>query len=176
MPHTDVLARTATAVALCLAGLAVSACSTGAQSEEEAPSGTDVSASSGGESSPDQSMSGGYAVGPDGKLLKPSTGPDPILPDTPASITENTPDAAERFARYFVAVTEYAWNSGDTTRLREISTEDCELCNSMTTSIESGYENGEWVQGLKYRVSQTDRPVPFPHESDKYAVLIHVRS
>lgn len=172
MPHTGPLVRAlAVAATGLMAAATLGACSDGEQSSGAAvSSGAEPPASS----SPEPSMSGGYVVGPDGKLLKPTDAPVPVLPEAPASITENTPEAAEDFARYFVAVTEYAWNSGDTTRLKEISTEDCVLCSDAEDSISGNRLEGGWSSGLRYEVTNVEDAVPYPSAVDKYAVLLHI--
>ncbi len=172
MPHTGPLVRAlAVAATGLMAAAALGACSDGEQSSGAAvSSGAEPPASS----SPEPSMSGGYVVGPDGKLLKPTDAPVPVLPEAPASITENTPEAAEDFARYFVAVTEYAWNSGDTTRLKEISTEDCVLCSDAFDSIDRNLSAGGWSENLEYSVNRVETAVAYPGVSDKYAVLLHI--
>lgn len=174
MPHTDPLVRALAVTATGLmAAATLGACSDGEQSSGAAvSSGAEPPASS----SPEPFMSGGYVVGPDGKLLKPTDAPIPVLPEAPASITENTPKAAEDFARYFVAVTEYAGNTGDTARMREISTDDCVLCNGMALAFEERYSSGGWNNGLSYRVTEVEEAVQYPDVPGKFAIVIHVTS
>lgn len=174
MPHTGPLVRAlAVAATGIMAAATLGACSDGEQSSGAAvSSGAEPPASS----SPEPSMSGGYVVGPDGKLLKPTDAPVPVLPETPASITENTPEAAEDFARYFVAVTEYAWNSGDTTRLKEISTEDCVLCEQTIAAIADEHTSSSWTVGLRYEITSAEDAILISEQEDMYAVVLHVRS
>lgn len=162
-------ARTGFAL-LAVAAVALSAC-TGV---EGLPSGEAVSGGAGGtptESTPQ--MSGDYVVGADGKLLKPTDGPVPIAPTPPASITEDTPEAAEDFARYFVAVAEYAWNSGDTTELRAISTEDCEMCTSMADAVDHVERAGGWTIGMRYDITEVEPPVEHPEEPGVQVFILH---
>ncbi|MDN6429190.1 MAG: DUF6318 family protein [Propionibacterium sp.] len=119
-------------------------------------------------------MSGGYAVGPDGKLLKPSNAPIPVEPSPPASISEDTPAAAEDFARYFVAVAEYSWNSGDTTTLRAISTLECKMCTSIADAVDSRYQTGGWSSDLSYEVSELEPSLELPEAPSKRIIVLHV--
>jgi hypothetical protein len=171
MTHTGVFTRLLPVLAIGLAGCFLAACSN-QDSGNNPPSG--AADPTGRSPTPELSMSGGYAVGPDGHLLKPSDGPELQPPASPISIGDNTPEAAEEFARYFIAVTEYAWNTGDTAPLRKISTEDCELCNGMATNVEERYRKGGWNDDLRYEVTQADSPIPYPNVNDKYAILLHV--
>jgi hypothetical protein len=171
MTHAGVFTRLLTVLAIGLAGCFLAGCSNQG-SGNDPPSG--AADPTGRSPTPELSMSGGYVVGPDGNLLKPSDGPEPQPPASPTSIGDNTSEAAEEFARYFIAVTEYAWNTGDTALLREIGTEDCELCNGMATNVEERYRKGGWNDNLRYEVTQADSPIPYPNVNNKYAILLHV--
>lgn len=162
---------TAAGFLLAVAGAAVAL---GACTSQPGPPGAASGGADSGQSAQSQGvqMSGGYEVGPDGKLVRPPVSlTEPALPD---AARPATPDGAESFARYFVAVTQYAWNSGDTARLRAISTQECEMCQSMIDGIEQRYRAGGWNDGLEYAVTQTEAPVPYPGVDGKYAVVIHV--
>lgn len=174
MPHTGPLVRAlAVAATGLMAAATLGACSDGEQSSGAAvSSGAEPPASS----SPEPSMSGGYVVGPDGKLLKPTDAPVPVLPEAPASITENTPEAAEDFARYFVAVTEYAGNTGETSKIRDISDIDCALCNDIASTFDRRYSSGGWNYLLSYQISSVEPPIIYPNATNKYAIVIHVDS
>lgn len=136
-------------------------------------SGATAAGATGGPSSA-ESMSGGYRVGADGKLLKPDDGPVPVPPSTPASIGEDTPEAAEEFARYFVAVAEYAWNSGDTTELRAISTSDCEMCTTMADAVDGVARAGGWTQGMRYEITEVEPPIEHPNAEGTHVFVVHV--
>ena len=68
-------------------------------------------------------MSGGYQIGPDGVLVRPSqfaadTYTKPELPD---EAKENTERGAELAAEYVVETLSYAWNTGDTQPFADIT-------------------------------------------------------
>lgn len=165
-------ARTGFAL-LAVAAVALSACTgVGGPTSGGTPSGEAVATPT--DSAPQ--MSGDYVVGADGKLLKPTDGPVPIAPTPPASITEDTPEAAEDFARYFVAVAEYAWNSGDTTELRAISTADCEMCTSMADAVDRVQGAGGWTIGMRYDITEVEPPVEHPRKPNAQVLVLHVTS
>lgn len=89
---------------------------------------------------------------------------------------EETPAGVEAFARYFVAVAERAWNTGDTTELEAISSRECTYCSNLTTLIHDRYRAHQWTDGLEYRVSSAETPVLFPQEKAKYVILLRVVS
>ena len=154
--------------AIAMGALGGAGCSDGAA---ESGGGQSTGAESG---NADVQMSGGYEVRPDGKLLKPK-GPVPVLPKKPDRLSENSAMAAEDFARYFIGVAQYAWNSGDTTELRAISYEGCEFCKSMYAVIEERKADGGWSNNLEYKITQLESAVSHPDLADHYLVTMHIR-
>ena len=89
-------------------------------------------------------MSGGYQVGPDGVLVRPaehaaSTYP---LPQLPQAATQNTERGAEAAAEHYLALLVYAWNTGDTTPLADMSDPSSEFANTYITNIGDLYDGG----------------------------------
>lgn len=108
-------------------------------------------------------MSGGYQVGPDGVLVRPaehaaSTYP---LPELPQAATENTERGAEAAAEHYLALGVYAWNTGDTTPLANMSDPNSEFANTYITNIGDLY-NGGWSYGTSSRVTDVLRVEPVP--------------
>ncbi|WP_065422159.1 DUF6318 family protein [Cellulomonas flavigena] len=108
-------------------------------------------------------MSGGYQVGPDGVLVRPaehaaSTYP---LPELPQAATENTERGAEAAAEHYLALLVYAWNTGDTTPLANMSDPNSEFANTYITNIGDLY-NGGWSYGTSSRVTDVLRVEPVP--------------
>lgn len=150
-------------------GLVLSGCSPGGGSSEgTSPSG------SGGVAAPSgsASMSGGYAMDAQGRPVQPvrswtALTRDPVM-------DEESPEGVVAFGRYFVAVAERAWNTGDTTELEAISTTECSYCTNLVASIQDMYRSGRWIDGLEYRILSVDEPVAFPQRELKYVVMIHL--
>ena len=108
-------------------------------------------------------MSGGYQVGPDGVLVRPaehaaSTYP---LPELPQAATQNTERGAEAAAEHYLALLVYAWNTGDTTPLANMSDPNSEFANTYITNIGDLY-NGGWSYGTSSRVTDVLRVEPVP--------------
>ena len=108
-------------------------------------------------------MSGGYQVGPDGILVRPaehaaSTYP---LPELPQAATENSERGAEAAAEHYLALLVYAWNTGDTTPLANMSDPTSEFANTYITNIGDLY-NGGWSYGTSSRVTDVLRVEPVP--------------
>lgn len=150
-------------------GLVLSGCSPGGGSSEgTSPSG------SGGVAAPSgsASMSGGYAVDAQGRPVQPvrswaALTRDPVM-------DEESPEGVVAFGRYFVAVAERAWNTGDTTELEAISTTECSYCTNLVALIQERYSDGRWADNLRYQVLTTEAPVKFPQQDVKYVVFLHV--
>ena len=108
-------------------------------------------------------MSGGYQVGPDGVLVRPaehaaSTYP---LPELPQAATENSERGAEAAAEHYLALLVYAWNTGDTTPLADMSDPSSEFANTYITNIGDLYDGG-WSYGTSSRVTDVLRVEPVP--------------
>ena len=113
--------------------------------------------------SSEAAMSGGYQIGPDGILVRPaehaaSTYP---LPELPQAATENSERGAEAAAEHYLALLVYAWNTGDTTPLADMSDPNSEFANSYITNIGDLY-NGGWSYGTSSRVTDVLRVEPVP--------------
>lgn len=108
-------------------------------------------------------MSGGYQVGPDGVLVRPaehaaSTYP---LPELPQAATENSERGAEAAAEHYLALLVYAWNTGDTTPLANMSDPNSEFASSYLRDIDNAYQSG-WAYGNESRVVHVLRLEPVP--------------
>ena len=98
--------------------------------------------------SSEAAMSGGYQIGPDGVLIRPSqfaadTYTKPELPD---EAKENTERGAELAAEYVLETLTYAWNTGDTQPFADITEAGVKFHDSTIDSVNTVYRNG-WVYG-----------------------------
>ena len=108
-------------------------------------------------------MSGGYQIGPDGVLVRPaehaaSTYTKPELPD---EAKENTEKGAEAAARYYLDLIVYAWNTGDTQPLADMSAPTSEFASSYVSDISERYQNG-WTYGSSATITYVLRIEPMP--------------
>ncbi|MDC4233989.1 DUF6318 family protein, partial [Actinomyces sp. B33] len=86
---------------------------------------------------------------------------------------------AEYAARHFLALTEYAWNTGDTQPMKDFSSPECQLCSAMAQSIDDLYISGGWANGQKYVVHKVVRDEPVNQEeitSTTYGVQLKISS
>lgn len=127
-------------------------------------------------------MSGGYAIGPDGVLVRPTefaadTYTKPELPD---EAKENTERGAELAAEHFLALENYAWNTGDTQPLADMSEPGDNFSGSYITAIKKVYSNG-WAYGNNATITEIVAVEPVSAEqwgaqNDTIGVLFHIRS
>ena len=96
--------------------------------------------------SSEAAMSGGYAIGPDGILVRPAefAADTYTKPELPEEAKENTERGAEAAAEHYLALMVYAWNTGDTTLFEEMSAGDSQFALEVTQRIRSLYDEG-WV-------------------------------
>ena len=74
----------------------------------------------------------------------------PTEPPLPATATQDTPAGAQSFARYWLAVLEYAYKSGDTTQLLGLGR--CKSCRALADSIDQFYTQGGRFEGGAFSV------------------------
>ena len=96
--------------------------------------------------SSEPAMSGGYAIGPDGVLVRPAefAADTYAKPELPEAAKENSERGAEAAAEHYLALMVYAWNTGDTTPFEEMSAGDSQFALEVTQRIRSLYDEG-WL-------------------------------
>ena len=99
-------------------------------------------------------MSGGYQIGPDGVLVRPAehAASTYTKPELPEEAKQNTERGAELAAEHYLATLEYAWNTGDTQALSELSDTAVPFNDGYVEAIDGIYSNG-WVYGNKVSVT-----------------------
>ena len=113
--------------------------------------------------SSEAAMSGGYAIGPDGVLVRPAefAADTYTKPELPEAAKENTERGAEAAAEHYLALLVYAWNTGDTQPFAEMSDPNSEFANSYVRDIDNAYESG-WTYRNESRVVHVLRLEPVP--------------
>ena len=108
-------------------------------------------------------MSGGYQVGPDGVLVRPAehAASTYTLPELPQAATENTERGAEAAAEHYLALGVYAWNTGDTSPLADMSDPSSEFASEYIRRINEVYKDG-WTYGNQSTVVHVLRLEPVP--------------
>ena len=105
--------------------------------------------------SSEAAMSGGYQIGPDGILVRPTehAADTYTKPELPEEAKENTERGAEAAAEHYLALLTYAWNTGDTQPFADMSSPTSEFANGYINDIDERYANG-WTYGLESKVTQ----------------------
>ena len=113
--------------------------------------------------SSEPAMSGGYAIGPDGELVRPAefAADTYTKPELPEEAKENTERGAEAAAEHYLALLVYAWNTGDTQPFADMSDANSEFANSYVRDIDNAYESG-WTYRNESRVVHVLRLEPVP--------------
>lgn len=132
--------------------------------------------------SSEPAMSGGYQIGPDGVLVRPAefAADTYTKPELPEAAKENTERGAELAAEHFLALENYAWNTGDTQPLADMSEPGDNFSGSYITAIKQVYSNG-WAYGNNATITEivTVEPVSAEQwgaQNDTIGVLFHIRS
>ena len=132
--------------------------------------------------SSEPAMSGGYQIGPDGILVRPAeyAADTYTKPELPEAAKENSERGAELAAEHFLALENYAWNTGDTQPLADMSEPGDNFSGSYITAIKQVYSNG-WAYGNNATITEivTVEPVSAEQwgaQNDTIGVLFHIRS
>ena len=96
--------------------------------------------------SSEPAMSGGYAIGPDGVLVRPAefAADTYTKPELPEEAKEHTERGAELTAEYVVETLTYAWNTGDTQPFADITEPGESFRETYIKNITNLYANG-WM-------------------------------
>ena len=113
-----------------------------------------ASASASGEAA----MSGGYQIGPDGVLVRPAehAASTYTKPELPEEAKENTEKGAEAAARHYLDLIVYAWNTGDTQPLADMSDPSSNFAQGHIANTQEMYTNG-WSFGNSATVQEVLR-------------------
>lgn len=89
-------------------------------------------------------MSGGYAIGPDGVLVRPAefAADTYTKPELPEAAKENSERGAEAAAEHYLALMVYAWNTGDTQPFADMSNDTDDFHQNVVTNIRNVYAHG----------------------------------
>ena len=94
--------------------------------------------------SSEAAMSGGYAIGPDGVLVRPAefAADTYTKPELPEAAKENSERGAEAAAEHYLALMVYAWNTGDTQPFADMSNETDDFHQNIVADIRNVYAHG----------------------------------
>ena len=113
--------------------------------------------------SSEAAMSGGYQIGPDGVLVRPAqfAADTYTKPELPEEAKENTERGAEAAAEHYLALLVYAWNTGDTQPLADMSDPNSAFANTYVTNISDLYKGG-WSYGTSSKITDVLRVESVP--------------
>ncbi len=113
--------------------------------------------------SSEPAMSGGYAIGPDGVLVRPAefAADTYTKPELSEAAKENTERGAEAAAEHYLALLVYAWNTGDTQPFADMSDPNSAFANTYVTNIGDLYKGG-WSYGTSSKITDVLRVEPVP--------------
>ena len=99
-------------------------------------------------------MSGGYQIGPDGILVRPAehAASTYTKPELPEEAKQNTERGAELAAEHYHALLTYAWNTGDTYPLEDMSEDGDDLRDFYISAIHELYDHG-WAYDVTSKVT-----------------------
>ncbi len=111
---------------------------------------------------------------PEPKEPKPTTSATPTAtaPTMPAQAKENTPEGASAFVAHYIEVLNYASNTGDVEFLSQLSSPDCDGCQSYIELYRDTYAKGGFFKDSDWSLGDLDVTV----DDDKTVVFGTVTS
>ncbi len=85
--------------------------------------------------------------GHDGKVSSVPPDASPSPPARPRDVRERSERGAEAFTRYYFAVMDHAFASGDTSTFERLSSPGCTSCHGLIGSIRTVYDSGGQIRG-----------------------------
>lgn len=74
--------------------------------------------------------------------------PVPVMPEL---AKENSKAGLEAFIGYWFQTLSYAYETGDVSRAKELSSENCVLCMDLLSGVATNYTDGRWLVGGQYK-------------------------
>ncbi|MFF2317648.1 DUF6318 family protein [Arthrobacter sp. NPDC058097] len=69
------------------------------------------------------------------------------VPVKPALADKNTKEGLEAFTKYWYALLNYGFETGDSSSWQKLTSGSCEFCNILKKSLAVGYKEGRWQAG-----------------------------
>src|ERR671927_373015 len=69
------------------------------------------------------------------------------VPIKPALADKNTKEGLEAFTKYWFALLNYGYETGNVSSWAKLTSSSCEFCNLLKKSIAVGYKEGRWQAG-----------------------------
>ena len=106
-------------------------------------------------------MSGGYQIGPDGVLVRPTehAASTYAKPELPEEARENTERGAEAAAEHYLALLIYAFNTGDTQPFADMSSPTSKFASDYINDVNEQYSDG-WNYGMESNITYVLRVEP----------------
>ena len=106
-------------------------------------------------------MSGGYQIGPDGVLVRPTehAASTYTKPELPEEAKENTERGAELAAEHAFSLLIYAWNTGDTQPFADITQSGDGFRETYIDKVKKSYASG-WTYGMHSSITRIVKVEP----------------
>ena len=96
------------------------------------------------------------------------------LPVLPEAAKAETKEGLLAFSSHWFDLLNYAYETGDITRIGAVTSPACELCSNITASLTKNYESERWLVGGKL-VTPSVTTTFAPEPDGSYQVLVQVQ-
>jgi hypothetical protein len=95
------------------------------------------------------------------------------LPVMPELAKQESKEGLEAFAEYWYALVNYGYETGDPEPLKAITGSECSICDNYYSSLQSGFDNEDWMAGSVVRVRDVHSDFILTPEG-RFQVLIQI--
>ncbi|MFH5880222.1 DUF6318 family protein [Arthrobacter sp. NA-172] len=81
------------------------------------------------------------------------------VPVIPAEAKAHTKEGLQAFMKHWVGLASYAYETGDTNPLFDVTGAGCKTCNDLKVTLEATYGRGGWVSGGTLQFASAESPM-----------------
>ena len=151
--------------------MVLTACNGGGNSPGNDPSSASASASASATPTPSATPKPSAVYKPADAKGKAQNVPVPVLPEAAKAETK---EGLLAFSGYWFDLLNYAYETGDVSRVGAVTSPTCELCSNITNSLTKNYEGDKWIVGGKL-VTPSVTTTFIPESDETYQVLVQVQ-
>lgn len=151
--------------------LVLSACNGGGSPQGTGGASESAAASASASPSPSATPTPSAVYKPADAKGKAQNVPVPVLPEAAKAETK---EGLLAFSGHWFDLLNYAYETGDVTRVGAVTSSACELCSNITSSLTKNYEGDRWIVGGKL-VTPSVTTTFIPESDEKYQVLVQVQ-
>jgi len=94
------------------------------------------------------------------------------VPVKPALADQNSKAGLEAFTKYWFALLDYGFQTGDTKTWASLSSTDCVFCSDLKAGITNDYKDGSWLVGGRIQTPRVEAVTAISEPVQKVTVQV----